>query len=571
MIPHIGLIFTLATALVLQLILQLVNPQILRYFVDSAIDTSPTAPSLNAVMLAATSFLIVAIATQVTAVLTAYLGSKISWNATNALREDLASHCLELDLSFHKQKTPGDFIQRIDGDVAVLGGFFSTFLITIVGNVVLMISVLTVLSTENMFVGLALCLSSLVMISMMYGMRSLGVPSNLSLYQAYSNFYGFLEERLSGKEDVRALGAIDYVLLRFFQQVRDVFHKTWISGYMNNIIGWTMRFSLSLNHAIAAGLGSYLFLKGEVTLGTVFMIIQYINVLQGPLMSITKQVESLQRFRAAVQRVEELFESKSTIVDGSGTDLPDGPFSVSFDNVSFSYDSDKPILENVTFTVGLGEVLGVVGKTGSGKTTLSRLLFRFYNPDDGYISIDNRPIEDYKVINIRRRISLVTQDVQLFNASIRDNLTFFDKQIDDLALKESIENVGLSSWLKTLPNGLDTRIGNDQFGLSAGQSQLLALARIFLSNPGLVILDEASSRLDPATEDLIEKAIDKLLTNRTAIVIAHRSVTINKADKIIVMDDGRIAESGSRQDLQNNPDSRFYQLLHQELPANEQQ
>jgi ATP-binding cassette subfamily B protein len=561
MLPQRWLVAGLAVGLFANIALQLVNPQILRYFIDTAVDTSADAPPLSAITYAAIAFLSVAILVHLISIVTSYLGGSIAWNATNALREDLASHCLRLDMSFHKSRTPGELIQRIDGDVGVLGNYFSTFLITIIGNVILLAGSLSVLYVEKLMVGLVLTVSSVVMLSIVYSMRSIAVQQNVALFQSFSELYGFIEERLSGKEDVRASGATAYVLRRLYELVRNVYRKTLSSGYRSILIQWTMMTSFALNHAIALALGAYLFLTDQITLGTVFMIIQYIRLLQGPLISITGQVQALQQFRASVERVEELFGTKNAITDGEGPDLPGGPLSVAFEHVDFSYGEDDDTLKDVSFALESGKVLGLLGKTGSGKTTLARMLFRFYDPKSGHIRLAGNPIKECPLNNLRSRIGMVTQDVQLFRASVRDNLTFFDPTVPDEAILQAIAKLGLTSWLEALPDGLNTKLGSSDLGLSGGEAQLLAFTRVFLSKPGLIILDEASSRLDPATEELMERAMDELLADQTAIVIAHRLETVKRADDIIILDDGLIAEIGARRDLERDEGSRFSRLL----------
>jgi ATP-binding cassette, subfamily B, bacterial len=561
MYPQRWLMLVLTVGLVFGIALQLVNPQILRYFIDSAIDTSATAPPMTSVTLAAAAYLGIAVFGQIIGIGTSYLSSMIGWNSTNALREDLASHCLHLDLSFHKSRTPGELIQRIDGDVGVLGNFFSTFLINILTNVLMLVGTLCILYFENATIAAVLTGSSIVLVLIIYAMRSLAVEHNKAMYEAMSSFYGFIEERLSGKEDIRALDGIPYVLRRLYEKVRELYRKSLFSGYINNVISWTMTFCMALNQAVALGIGAYLYLQGDITLGTVFMIIQYLNMLMGPLMGISGQVQALQQFRASVERVEELFSTERKIVDGSGQHLPTGPLRVEFDHVSFSYEEDNPTLQDITFTLEQGEVLGLLGKTGSGKSTIARMLFRFYDPDEGTIRLQGQPLRECGVHNLRSHVGMVTQDVQLFAASVRDNLTFFDTEADDSVILNAIDNLGLSNWLEGLSDGLDTKIGTSDIGLSAGEAQLLAFTRVFMNRPGLLILDEASSRLDPATEQLMESVMDELLLQQTAIIIAHRLDTVRRADKIVILDEGRVVESGPRLALQADPNSKYSELL----------
>jgi ATP-binding cassette subfamily B protein len=234
---------------------------------------------------------------------------------------------------------------------------------------------------------------------------------------------------------------------------------------------------------------------------------------------------------------------------------------MAFEGVSFAYNEDELVLKDLSFRLRPGTVLGLLGRTGSGKSTLARLVFRLYDPSQGRIVLDDVDIRDAKLRTLRENVAIVTQDVQLFQASVRDNLTFFDKSIRDERIQEVIEELELAEWYQSLPDGLDTKLETGGRGLSAGEAQLLAFTRIFLRDPGLVILDEASSRLDPATEQLIERAVDKLLQDRTAIIIAHRLGTVQRADEIMILEDGHVIEYGDREQLADDSMSRFYRLL----------
>jgi ATP-binding cassette subfamily B protein/ATP-binding cassette subfamily C protein len=238
-----------------------------------------------------------------------------------------------------------------------------------------------------------------------------------------------------------------------------------------------------------------------------------------------------------------------------------GAVGVAFHNVTFGYVADEPVIQDLTFSVQPGKVLGILGRTGGGKTTLARLLFRLYDPQSGEVRVNGVPVQKIRLRELRRQIGMVTQDVQLFHASVRDNLTFFKRTIPDACILDAIDEVGLAAWYRTLPDGLDTVLGTDGEGLSAGEAQLLAFTRVLLSNPGLVILDEASSRLDPVTERMIEQAMEKLFAGRTAIVIAHRLATIQRVDNILIIEDGCIIEQGDRKTLAKDADSRFAALL----------
>jgi ABC-type multidrug transport system fused ATPase/permease subunit len=255
----------------------------------------------------------------------------------------------------------------------------------------------------------------------------------------------------------------------------------------------------------------------------------------------------------------------TSLTEGDGAAVPEGALSVEFEEVDFAYSKDETLLRGVNLAIPAGTVVGLLGRTGSGKSSLTRLLFRLYDPTKGIIRLGGVDLRRPRLNDLRQRISMVTQDVQLFNASVRDNITFFNRDVSDARIMAVIGDLGLSQWFDIFPEGLDTVLASGGGGLSAGEAQLLALVRAFLQDPGLVVLDEPSSRLDPATERLLERAMARLLDGRTAIIIAHRLATVERADHIVILDHGIIVEHGPRAPLARDSSSRFYHLLQTNL------
>lgn len=592
--PQRQRVFWLAFTLLGSIGLQILNPQILRYFIDTAVGGGPQQALLQAALL----FIGVALLTQSLTVGATYFGETVAWSATNALRLDLAKHCLGLDLSFHKSRTPGELIERIDGDVNALSKFFSQFILRVLGNGLLLFGILGVLFVEDWRAGFALTIFALTALGILVGLRSLAIPAWAAWRQVSGEFYGFLGEHLVGREDLRANGAISYVMRRFdgiLQRWLPIFHKARLAG---TVLWGTTVGLFTLGNAIALAIGAYLWRQEAITIGTVFLIFYYTDLLAQPIEQIRTQLEELQQAEASIYRIRELFHLQTKLRPGGNIPLPPFALGVEFQQVWFSYDptatpqANSPnsihvvpagakipnlfmsppqrrksqidpvwILGDISFSLPAGQVLGLLGRTGSGKTTLVRLLLRLYDPQRGTIRLSGVAPEQTSLQELRQRVGLVTQDVQLFQTTIRNNLTFFDPTVRDQQLLQALDVLGLSDWLRSLPQGLDAVLGPDGGGLSAGQAQLLALGRIFLKDPGLVILDEASSRLDPFTEVLIERAIAKLLQNRTGIIIAHRLATVQRADQILILEKGRILEYGPREALVRDPNSRFAHLL----------
>ena len=280
-----------------------------------------------------------------------------------------------------------------------------------------------------------------------------------------------------------------------------------------------------------------------------------------PISAISREFDDLQRAGASIQRVKELLDTPPKVRDGHGALVTADRPGIEFSRVSFGYNPDVRVLHDVSFRLEPGKTLGLLGRTGAGKSTLSRLLFRFYDPDEGEVRLGDADVKQLGLEDLRRRVGMVTQEVQLFEASVRDNLTFFDRGFEDERIVSTFDALGLGPWFRSLPDGLDTQMQSGGGQLSAGEAQLLAFARVFLKDPSCVVLDEASSRLDPATEGLIQVAVDRLLEDRTAIVIAHRLTTVQRVDEIMIIEEGRIKEHGERASLAGDPGSRFAGLL----------
>lgn len=553
--PFWRLAVLLTAFMVSTIALELLNPQLLRQFID----TARSGGSVATLSTVAVLFLAVAIATQVVSVAETYAAENLGWLTTNRLRADLALHCLRLDPSFLNHHTPGELIERIDGDVTTLANFFSRFVVYVLGNILLLAGILALLFRIDWRIGAAMTLFALISGAVINCLRDVATPHWNASRQASAELFGFIEERLAGTEDIRSSGAVAYVMRRLFERARTHLRRTRRADMLGTAMGWATILLFTLGTAVSLALGAYLYQRGAITIGTVYLIFAYSQMLNRPIDQITRQLSDFQQAAAGALRVQSLLDTRSAIADGRGAKLPGGPLAVEFDEVTFAYDEDEDVLRDISFRLEPGEVLGVLGRTGSGKTTLSRLLFRLYDPARGAIRLGTVDLRDLHLADLRHSVGLVTQDIQLFHASVRDNLTFFDPDIPDVRIQSVLRDLGLWEWLLGLPRGLDTILAAG--ALSAGEAQLLAFARVFLKDPAVVILDEASSRLDPATERRIQHAVDRLLVGRTGIVIAHRLATVQRADSILVLAGGRIEEFGGREVLAGTTDSSFARLL----------
>lgn len=538
--------------------LQLVSPQIVRNFLD----TAERHGALRTLIILAAFYIAAALAGQVLNVAATYTGEWVGWKATNAMRADLAEHCLSLDMSFHNNRTPGEMIERIDGDIDTLSNFFSRFVIIIMGSALYLLGVLALLWREDWRIGSSITAFAIISLLVLARLQNVSVPYITKERQASAELYGFLEERLSGIADLRSNGAAQYVMLGFFRFARNLFAAGRRAGAMEGVLWSATMAMFTLGLALSLTVGLVLYRQNAITVGTVYLIWNYTSQLRTPIQQLSQQLQDLQKATAGIKRVQQLYSEKTSITDGEGVRLsPEGPLSVEFQHVSFGYQADDPVLHDVSYELQPGEVLGLLGHTGSGKSTISKLLFRFYDVDSGRILLSNHDVRDFHLSDLHNEVGLVTQQVQIVQGTVRDNLTMYDPTIPEDQIAQALDDVGLTAWVRQLPDGLGTELSAHGMGLSAGEEQLLAFARVFLHEPRVVILDEASSRLDPATETRMEHAMDKLLDGRTAIIIAHRLSTVRRADRILVLDDGNVVEFGRREELAADPSSRFYALL----------
>jgi ATP-binding cassette, subfamily B, bacterial len=565
--PQLRGALLLAALLAGGIALQLAYPQVIRYYLDTAQGGGPQ----QALLVAALLFIGISMAQKGVSLGAGMAADNLGWRGANALRKDLTLHCLRLDMDFHKAHTPGELIERIDGDASELTNFISSFVVQVLGNGLLALGILVMLFLEDARIGIGLALFTLLTLSLLAALQRMAVRHWSAGREASAAQYGFIEESISGAEDIRANGGEEYALNRLHHLMQSLI-KTHRRAWMTATLTYNSTTTLfAAGYATGLAVGVTLYLNGQATIGTAYLIVFYIGMLTTPVQEIRRQVQNLQRASASLARINELLDLTPKVKDPSKEEigLPDSFSSspdqkaarVEFRKVAFGYESDRPILKELDLDLKPGRVLGVLGRTGSGKTTLTRLLFRLYDPGAGEILLDGVDLRRLPLETLRSRVGMVTQDVQLFQASIRDNLALFNPLVSDERLQNALEVLGLWEWVQSMPKGLDTVLGSGGQGLSAGEAQLLAFTRVFLKNPGLVILDEASSRLDPATENLLERSLDHLFSGRTGIIIAHRLSTVDRADELLILEDGRVVEHGHRAALAADPGSRFSGLL----------
>jgi len=338
--------------------LELANPQVVRYFIDTAQNGGP----VSALMVAAAIFLGIALIQQIVALCAAYVSARVGWHATNTLRADLMRHCLDLDLPFHKRHTPGELIERIDGDVTLLATFFSQFTITILGNGLLVAGILIILAFTNLWLGLGMTVYALSTFLALRAIQRYAVSRAAADRQASAEQYGAIEERLVGTEDIRGVGAEAYVLWHLLGVMQRRLRTNRRANLASNLSFFSVNFLYVIAYALGLSLGALLYERHQITLGTAYLIIFYIGGMAAPLDAVRRQMQYMQRASAGIGRVDSLLKIESTLKSGVES-LPPGPLAVSFDRVSFQYEAGEIVLDDLSLSLEPGQVLGILGRT----------------------------------------------------------------------------------------------------------------------------------------------------------------------------------------------------------------
>ncbi|HYN32208.1 MAG TPA: ABC transporter ATP-binding protein [Ilumatobacteraceae bacterium] len=534
--------------------LLITGPLIVREIVDLASEGTTTADITRLAIL----FLVIAVATQILAVIVVWLATVEAWRTTNDLRLTMTRHVLGLDHEFHRTHTPGELIQRVDGDITSVSDFLSTVVTKAAGAAMLIGGIIIVLTVLDWRLGLGMAAYVGCALAIIVRSRHRAVSESSDEMGSLGRLYGGIEERLTAAEDLRANGAADHVAWRFVEDSEDALTSAVRRERAFLVMWWFVQGAVAAGWVIALVLGAVLVAAGTISIGTAFLLFQYVLLIARLLEEVVHELETVQKANGAMVRVADLLAVEPKVLDEGDTSPLLGPLAIDVDDVHFDYGDDRPVLRNVTIRIAAGRSVGIVGRTGSGKTTFSRLVLRLVEPTSGGVSLGGVPIGEIPLVELRRRVALVPQEVELFAGTVRDNVTLFNDEPTDADVIGALRRVGLDALADA---GIDRALGAAGSGLSAGEAQLLALARVWLRDPDLLVLDEATARVDPETERRLEAAVVELMHGRTTLVIAHRLSTLRSVDEIVVFDHGRIVEHGDRTDLVGDDDSRFAQLL----------
>ena len=478
-----------------------------------------------------------------------FIISSVIQHFSKRLRTAIAEKINKLPLRYFDSHSQGDTLSRVTNDVDTVGQSLNQSLGTVISSSLLLIAVLFMMFYNNVvlsFVTIGSVLIGFAFVALIMGKSQRFFRAQ---QENLASVNGYVEEMYSGHNVIVSYNATDESKVAFQTLNTNLYNSMWKSQFISGIMMPLMMFVGNFGYVMVVLVGASMALNGDVTMGTIVAFMVYVRIFSQPLSQIAQGITTLQQASAAMGRVFEfLAEPEMENDEHKAQQLTTLKGDVTFDKVFFSYNPDRTIIHDFSANAKAGQKIAIVGPTGAGKTTIVNLLMKFYEIDKGRITIDGVDTKQMKRSEVHDAFSMVLQDTWLFEGTIKENLIYNQKNISDEAVVAAAKAVGVHHFIKTLPKGYDTVL-DDTVSLSVGQKQLLTIARALLKDAPLLILDEATSSVDTRTEELIQKAMDKLMEGRTSFVIAHRLSTIRNADLILVMRDGNIIEQGNHEQL----------------------
>lgn len=490
-----------------------------------------------------------------------FITSDISQKVSYSLRKSLSEKINKLPLNYYDKKTNGEVLSRVTNDVDTISQNLNQILSQMITATTTMIGILVMMLS----ISVTMTLVSLIIIPMSLTMIMLVVKNSQKYFREQQEYLGHtnghIEEMYSGHNIMKAFNGEDKAIEEFNKLSDTLYNSAWKSQFLSGMMMPIMTFIGNLGYVIVAIMGGFLTIRNKIQVGDILAFIQYVRSFMQPIAQTAQIANVMQQTAAAAERVFEFLEEDEETEDVKNpisTEEIKG--SVEFEHVKFGYDEDKIIINDFSINIKPGQKVAIVGPTGAGKTTIVKLLMRFYEINDGKILIDGHNYKDFTRNDLRKIFGMVLQDTWLFNGTIMENIRYGRLEASDEEVIEAAKLAHAHHFIKTLADGYNMEINEEADNISQGQKQLLTIARAILSDPKILILDEATSSVDTRTEVLIQQAMENLMEGRTSFIIAHRLSTIKNADVILVMKDGDIVEQGTHEDLLKS--NGFYSELY---------
>ncbi len=545
-----------AAAVIISTLLGLVPPLFIRRGIDQYIARG----ELKKLLLAAAMMVFVILVKGVFDFIKSYFAEYIAQNIIHDLRVELYQHLNSLSFSFFDSSETGDLMSRLTADADTLRQFINRGSTFITANLLTIAAIFVISYSWDYRLGLIylLMLPLMILGIVVYARRVR--PMFKKVRKSFARLTGMIRENFLGIEVIKLFGRENYEFQKFRKENQKYLNINLEAAKVSAFWMPYVNFFMGLGTAAVIWYGGRLVISDQISLGILAAFISYISMLMRPIRQTGMLISFGSQAAAAAERIFEILDRKSEVEESENpVELVEIKGEVEYQNLNFSYQKGKEVLKNINLKVKPGETVAVVGPTGAGKTTLLNLIPRFYDPDQGRILIDGHDIQELKLDSLRREIGIVMQQSFLFAASIRENISYGNPEANFEEIKKAAEVAQIDDFIESLPLGYETPVGERGVSLSGGQKQRLAIARVLLTAPSLLILDEPTSSIDAATEEKLNQALEQVLADRTSFIIAHRLWTVQMADQIIVIKDGEIIESGSYQELKTQ-DSYFNKL-----------
>ena len=479
-----------------------------------------------------------------------FVMTKIAQKLTYNLRNDLAKKINKLPMKYFDKRTHGEVLSIITNDIDTLSMNLNQSITQIITSICTIIGILIMMLSIN----LQMTLISLLILPLTIVIVKVVVGVSQKYFRKQQNYLGHVngqvEEIYGGLNIVKVFNGEEKAEEEFEKANDQLYSSGWKSQFLSGLIHPIMRFIGNIGYVAVAVIGGYFAIQGKITVGNIQSFIQYNRQFVQPIEQVAQVSGMLQAMLAAAERIFEFLEEEEEVVTAKGKiDIAKLKGNVTFKNVNFGYDKDKTIINNFNAKINEGQKIAIVGPTGAGKTTIVKLLMRFYDVNSGEILVDGHNIKDFERAKLRKMFGMVLQDTWLFNGTVKENIKYGNEEASENDVIKAAKVAHAHHFIKTLPNGYKSVLNEESSNVSAGQKQLLTIARVVLANPKILILDEATSSIDTKTEIQIQSAMDNLMKGRTSFIIAHRLSTIKNADLILVMNHGDIVEQGTHEKL----------------------